>query len=238
MKTKTNYKNIYILFSGGKDSVFTLEWAQKHYPDSSIHLIIGVNAHGETQLLDSPDTEPGLQNAIIANYSFEKHFVTTSEDGFESEITAAVLDLTTKDDLLITGDIFNSIDPVYELLPHRTVVCPAKEAILLSSKRDYLQSMIQDNFEIIISSITQGQCPISFLGRIIDDVCISELESMGIDILGDNGEFQTLVLNCPSTNNRISIDSFSTITTRGRDHLGLYYTRIANVVFSIHNKYE
>ncbi len=36
-----------------------------------------------------------------------------------------------------------------------------------------------------------------FLGRVLDAPLISELETLGIDCCGENGEFHTLVVNCP-----------------------------------------
>jgi diphthamide synthase (EF-2-diphthine--ammonia ligase) len=37
----------------------------------------------------------------------------------------------------------------------------------------------------------------SFLGRIIDAKTVEDLEQKGVDVCGENGEFHTVVLDCP-----------------------------------------
>jgi diphthamide synthase (EF-2-diphthine--ammonia ligase) len=38
---------------------------------------------------------------------------------------------------------------------------------------------------------------VDFLGRILNHQLVTELENDGIDVCGENGEFHTLVLDCP-----------------------------------------
>jgi diphthine-ammonia ligase len=44
-----------------------------------------------------------------------------------------------------------------------------------------------------------------FLGKILTTELIDELEALGVDACGENGEFHTLVLNCPLFNNKIEV---------------------------------
>ena len=45
-----------------------------------------------------------------------------------------------------------------------------------------------------------------FIGRIITADTVTELENMGVDACGENGEFHTLVLDCPLFNNELSVE--------------------------------
>jgi diphthine-ammonia ligase len=36
-----------------------------------------------------------------------------------------------------------------------------------------------------------------FLGRLIDEDLINKMEATGVDVCGENGEYHTLVVNCP-----------------------------------------
>jgi diphthamide synthase (EF-2-diphthine--ammonia ligase) len=45
----------------------------------------------------------------------------------------------------------------------------------------------------------------SFIGRIIDQELVKELESLGIDPCGENGEYHTLVLDCPLFEERLDV---------------------------------
>lgn len=44
-----------------------------------------------------------------------------------------------------------------------------------------------------------------FIGEIITPALVDELEAMGIDACGENGEYHTLVLYCPLFENRIHV---------------------------------
>jgi diphthamide synthase (EF-2-diphthine--ammonia ligase) len=44
-----------------------------------------------------------------------------------------------------------------------------------------------------------------FLGKTLTTSLIDELEQLGVDACGENGEFHTLVVNCPLFANRLSV---------------------------------
>ena len=64
--------------------------------------------------------------------------------------------------------------------------------------------MLEAGIETMIVSCneTMGE---RFIGKIITPGLVDELESMGIDACGENGEFHTLVLDCPLFTKRISV---------------------------------
>ncbi len=61
-----------------------------------------------------------------------------------------------------------------------------------------LRELVTDGFEVMISAVRPANMDEGWLGRIIDEAAISELESLeGVDPCGENGEFHTVVLNAP-----------------------------------------
>lgn len=46
----------------------------------------------------------------------------------------------------------------------------------------------------------------AFLGRQIDESLVSELENIGVDACGENGEYHTLVVNCPAFKEEIEVE--------------------------------
>ena len=64
--------------------------------------------------------------------------------------------------------------------------------------------MIESGIETIIVSCNEVMGE-SFLGRQITLELLEELEQLGIDACGENGEYHTLVLDCPLFNKRIDI---------------------------------
>jgi diphthamide synthase (EF-2-diphthine--ammonia ligase) len=51
----------------------------------------------------------------------------------------------------------------------------------------------------------------SFLGRIITPELITELEEMGVDVCGENGEFHTLVIRCPLYVGKIDLPEYKKV---------------------------
>lgn len=70
-----------------------------------------------------------------------------------------------------------------------------------------LKKMLEDGFEIIITSVSAGGLNEEWLGRKIDKNCLDDLkmlnEKFGIHITGEGGEYETLVLDAPFFGERI-----------------------------------
>lgn len=96
--------------------------------------------------------------------------------------------------------VFGDID----LQPHRDweeMVCTEAglEAILplwQQDRRKLVDEMISSGIEAVIVSCNT-QMGEKYLGRTITHELAGELDKAGIDACGENGEFHTLVVNCP-----------------------------------------
>lgn len=110
-------------------------------------------------------------------------------------------------DAVVFGDI--------DLEPHRLweekVCLSANVDALLplwqQNRRDLVIQMVDSGIEAIITSCntTLGE---SFLGRTITKDIISEFEALGIDACGENGEYHTLVVNCPLFKQKIAVSGY------------------------------
>ena len=49
-----------------------------------------------------------------------------------------------------------------------------------------------------------------FLGKILSREIIPELEKLNVDVCGENGEFHTVVINCPLFKEAIKLPAYST----------------------------
>lgn len=76
--------------------------------------------------------------------------------------------------------------------------------------KDIVLETLQHGIEAIIVSCNtfMGE---HFLGRRIDHQLISELEALGVDTCGENGEYHTLVVNCPLFSEKINLPPFSKV---------------------------
>lgn len=73
----------------------------------------------------------------------------------------------------------------------------AHQPLWQSARRELVREFISTGFKAIIVVVDTNQMPVDFLGREIDEVLIGELESIGVDACGENGEFHTFVYDGP-----------------------------------------
>lgn len=138
--------------------------------------------------------------------------ISSSWAEYEQHFTDALVRLQEKYDL--SHAIFGDID----LQAHRDweeKVCKAArlEAVLPLWQQDRKQLVLQmfeaDIEAIIVSCNTvMGQ---AFIGQTLTPALVAELEGIGVDPCGENGEYHTLVLDCPLFTNRINVCVMDTI---------------------------
>jgi diphthine-ammonia ligase len=110
----------------------------------------------------------------------------------------------------VNSMVFGDID----LQPHRDweeMVCreAGLEAMLplwQQNRSELVIAMINSGIEAMIVSCntTMGE---NFLGRTITQELVDELERIGIDACGENGEYHTVVINCPIFKKKIQLPS-------------------------------
>lgn len=160
-------------------------------------------SHGlPSNILQQQATAAGLPLATIASswQDYEANFIFKLKAlGLEYAAEAAVF-----------GDI--------DLQQHRDweeKVCAAAglKAILplwqLESKL-LVYRMLQEGIRCMIVScnVHLGE---AFLGRVMDDVLIADLEEKGVDVCGENGEFHTVVVDCPLFSEPVRLPSFEKV---------------------------
>ncbi len=202
-------------WSGGKDSCFAMMKAieEGHTPVVLLNMMNENNMVSRSHAIPKPvlEKQASMLNLPIVTKpasweSYEKIFIETLEK--------------LKLEFNISYGVFGDID----LQAHRDweeKVCTAVgiEAILplwKQHRKALVLQMLDSGIETYIVSCneTMGE---RFLGRKIDEDLIDELERIGVDACGENGEYHTLVVNTPLFKNRIDITFGST------SHIGNYW---------------
>jgi uncharacterized protein (TIGR00290 family) len=196
-------KNMLCSWSGGKDSCFALMQAinQGFTPQVLLNVL---NEEGKIS------RSHGIPSAILkaqANaIGLPVHLISSSWETYEKSFTTALILLRQQYQLQYA--VFGDID----LQAHRDweeKVCTdtGLEAFLplWQKERTVLVNQMLDNgIETIIVSCNEIMGK-AFLGKILTKEIIKDLEALGIDACGENGEFHTLVLNCPLFKQRINV---------------------------------
>ncbi len=191
-------------WSGGKDSCFAMMQAmQQGFAPKVLLNMMNENgkisrSHGiPLEILECQSTMLGLP--IVTKPAtwndYEKIFIKTLTE--------------LKQNYTISAAVFGDID----LQGHRDweeKVCLAVglEVILplwKQNRKELVISMIDSGIEAYIVSCNE-QMGEKFLGKKISTELVSELEKIGVDACGENGEYHTLVVNTPLFRDRIDVN--------------------------------
>jgi diphthine-ammonia ligase len=196
-------KNSLCSWSGGKDSCFALIQAIQQGYNPKVLLNV-LNEEGKIS------RSHGIPSAILqqqaAAASLPIHLISSSWQEYEMHFTSALSLL--KEEYNLTHAVFGDID----LQPHRdweekvctnaglTAVLPLWQ----QDRRILVNQMLEAGIETMIVSCNEVMGE-KFIGQVITPLLVDELEAMGIDACGENGEFHTLVLDCPLFSERINV---------------------------------
>jgi uncharacterized protein (TIGR00290 family) len=200
-------------WSGGKDSCYAMLLAMRegHQPLALLNVMNELGqisrSHGlPLALLQQQAQRLNLPLVTVASswQDYEPNFVNLLKD--------------TKEKYQIEGMVFGDID----LQAHRDweeKVCEqAGLAALLplwkNERTSLVHEMLRQDFACLIVSC-EGRMGERFLGRTLTAELVRELETMGIDPCGENGEFHTLVVNCPLFTKPLELPGYQTANHEG-----------------------
>ena len=210
------------LFSGGKDSSWALYRALEDGLDVS--RLVTVHPEGDSYMYHVPATEL----ATLAAESVGVPLVEVEPDDFEADaaedsgaqgdaelrpLEAALGDL---DDELpggVAGVTAGAVESEYQT-SRIEGMCERLDADLFAplwqeDPRELADAMLDAGFEITIIRVAAYGLDESWLGRTLDEAAIAELEELheshGVHILGEGGEFETLVTDGPHMDRPIKL---------------------------------
>ena len=191
-------------WSGGKDSCFALMKAIEMGYSPTVLLNV-LNEEGKISRSHGIPSEVLARQAEAAGLPIR--MLSSSWKDYEEKFTSSLIDL--KKEYHLTHAVFGDID----LQAHRDweeMVCrnAGLTALLPLWKQDrkkLVMEMLDSGIEAIIVSCNETMGS-RFIGQQLTSDLIFELEGLGIDACGENGEYHTLVLNCPLFKSRISVE--------------------------------
>jgi diphthine-ammonia ligase len=196
-------KNVLCSWSGGKDSCFALmQTIQLGYIPKVLLNVL--NEEGKISRSHGIPAEILKTQAALAGLPI--HLISSSWPEYEMHFTNALKEL--KDQYQLTHAVFGDID----LQPHReweekvcinsnlTAILPLWQ----QNRKTLVIQMLESGIETMIVSCNEimGE---RFIGKKITPSLIDELELLGVDACGENGEFHTLVVDCPLFDERLNV---------------------------------
>jgi len=211
------------LFSGGKDSSWALYRAlERGLP---VERLVTVHPTGDSYMYHVP----GTRLAALAAESIGIELLEVEPDDFgaddvadagtqgDAELEPLERALESLDDELqggIAGVTAGAVESEYQT-SRIEAMCERLDAELFAplwqrDPRELADAMLDAGFEIRIIRVAAGGLDESWLGRTLDADALDELEALneryGVHILGEGGEFETLVVDGPHMDRRIELD--------------------------------
>lgn len=195
--------NIACSWSGGKDSCFAL--MQQLAKGDTLKVVMNVmdenqeysKSHGLTKdvlLAQAKALNVPIQLASASWSTYEENFIANLK--------------RIKQDHQVEGMVYGDIDiekhRQWEENVSATAGLEAYLPLWKGHRRELVMAMIDAGIKAIIVSCNHLLGP-EFLGEELSNELIKRLEEKGVDVCGENGEYHTLVLNCPLFDKEIKI---------------------------------
>ena len=191
-----------ILFSGGKDSTYTAYLARKEGYELSC-LISVYSGNKESYMFHTPSIKKTEEQAKLA----EIPIITWETEGkkedelkdLEKAIRLAIREYQ------IEGIVTGAIQSVYQSSRIQKICnkldIECFNPLWLKNEDEYLDELIDNKFKIIITGVFAYPLDEKWLGKEINSDFVREIKELNIkykiSIIGEGGEFETIVINCP-----------------------------------------
>jgi len=191
------------LFSGGKDSTYAIYLAKKLSHSVDALLTLYPNS-SESHLLHYPNIKfTSLQaESMKIPQLIEKITDTNPETEFKKLEKLIIL---AKEKYSIEGIVHGGILSKYQK-DNFSLICKKNNLEVLSPLWDtkpesYMDELLKENFQYIISSVSSDGLDDSWLGQIIDKNGLENLKKLQkqfrFNLNFEGGEAETFVINCP-----------------------------------------
>lgn len=201
---------IVALFSGGKDSTFSV-YIAKQYGWDVTHLVTLLPKNKNSWMFHTINIHLADKLAEAMDIPLIKR-ITKGEKEEELEDLKKILS-----ELDIDGVISGAIASEYQRTRIEKICyelgIKSFTPLWHKSQELILRNEVDAGFKIIIVGVFAHGFTESWLGKTIDELCIDELlklqKKYDINIAGEGGEFETLVLDCPLFKKKLVLDEVS-----------------------------
>jgi len=191
------------LFSGGKDSTYAIHLAKKL--GHTVDVLLTLYPHSnESHLLHFPNIRlTTLQSESMNIPQLTEKIISDDPDNESENLNRLIINAKTK--YHIDGIVHGGILSQYQK-DNFSSICKKNQLEILSplwnkDPESYMEELLDEKFEYIISTVSSDGLDNSWLGQTIDSDNLDKLKKLqkkfSFNLNFEGGEAETFVTNCP-----------------------------------------
>lgn len=203
-----------LLLSGGKDSVYSGYLAKKKFGHDLVCAITIASKNKHSYMFHTPSISKVLFQAESMNLP-----IIIRESSGKKEIELKDLENAISDAKIkykIQGVVTGAIQSVYQSSRIQKICNKLKLEVFNPlwqiSEEDYLNDLIKNKFKVIVVGVFAYPLNQSWLGKELNNDFLIKIKEMNrkykISVIGEGGEFETFVLNCPLFKKELKIKKY------------------------------
>lgn len=215
-----------VLFSGGKDSTYAALLAKK--AGHSVECLINIASKNQDSFMfHTPTLELVEEQARLMNLPLVKQETLGVKEEELEDLERAIKKAIKKHQ--IQGIVTGAVESVYQASRIQRV-CNKFEIecfnpLWQKDQIELLKELVNNKFEIIISSVAAHPLDKKWIGRRINEKFIEDIKIMQdkykINPAGEGGEFESLVVNCPMFKEKLKFE-IEDIVGEGNSWRGIF----------------
>lgn len=201
------------LFSGGKDSIYSAYLAKKQGHEI-VCLITILSKNKESYMFHTPSIEKTKYQASSMNLPLMISKTKGEKEEELKDLIKAIKKVIKK--YKIEGITTGAIQSVYQasriqkICDELNIKCV--NPLWHTNEVNYLNDLIKNKFKVILTGVFAYPLNQSWLGREINKEFIQEVtklnEKYKISMIGEGGEYETFVLDCPLFSKPLNISGY------------------------------
>jgi len=210
--------NVGVLFSGGKDSTFSLHWAFLH--GFNVRCLISFKPEREdSYMFHYPCVDITRLQAEAVGLPLEMFYTSGLRDLELKDLERGLEEVAMKYELdgIVTGALLSDYQRMNIALICEKVGLRVFNPLWRKNQESYMRELVDYGFKILITSINVYGIPIDLVGKILTrqdvELIIERARIYGFNPAFEGGEAETLVVDAPLFRKRLVIDKFRVVRT-------------------------
>ncbi len=196
------------LISGGKDSLFAL-YTMKKQGHEITHVLTMMPEREDSYMFHHPNVHLTAMQAEIMGIPQITGKTKGEKEKELKDLESLLLKVKGKVDGIVTGALYSNYQKERINAIAKKLKLKSEAPLWNIDLVKYWEMLLENKFEIIITAVAAEGLDEKWLGRKIDKTAVKELIEISkkskINIAGEGGEFESLVLDCPLFSKKIEI---------------------------------